>query len=250
MSQRRTPPWCDPDAETLILPAKKLAEMVSRLRFSEPVACVYNPLSYAWESHERYLRTYGRAPKRVVFLGMNPGPFGMVQTGVPFGDVSAVRGWLKLECRVGRPARQHPRRAVLGFDCPRGEVSGQRLWGLFAERFSSAPEFFREHFVLNYCPLAFVEASGKNRTPDKLPEKERQALFAACDEYLRLAIGVLQPQWLIAVGDFAFKRAASVFAAGTLRLGRILHPSPASPAANRGWAELARAELQRLGVWK
>ncbi len=249
-ARERVPHLSGCDSETLILSARKLAATVSRLRFSEPVACVYNPLIYAREAHERYLRTYGAAPKRVVFLGMNPGPFGMVQTGVPFGDVSAVRGWLKLECQVGRPARQHPRRPVVGFDCSRCEISGQRLWGFFAERFGSAPDFFRDHLVLNYCPLAFVEASGRNRTPDKLPVKEREALFAACDQHLRASISALQPEWLIAVGDFAFKRAGSVFSGGSPRLGRILHPSPASPAANRGWATQARAELERLGVWK
>ncbi len=210
---------------------------------------MYNPLSYAWEAHELYLRTYGASPKRVVFLGMNPGPFGMVQTGVPFGEVRAVRDWLGISCNVGVPIRQHPRRPVSGFACARCEVSGQRLWGLFAEQFGRPAAFFREHFVLNYCPLAFVEASGRNRTPDKLPAGERARLFAACDEHLRSSVNALQPEWLIAIGDFAFKRASNVFAGQDLRLGRILHPSPASPAANRNWAALARQELKRLGVW-
>jgi single-strand selective monofunctional uracil DNA glycosylase len=235
--------------ETLIVSARKLARAVSRLRFGPPVACVYNPLSYAWGAHEMYLRAYGAAPKRVVFMGMNPGPFGMVQTGVPFGDVQSVRTWLKLCCEIGKPARQHPRRLVFGFQCGRCEVSGQRLWGLFASRFGQAKEFFRQHLVLNYCPLAFVENSGRNRTPDKLPRREREALFAACDQHLRTSLAALQPEWLIAVGDFAFKRARSVFDGTTLRLGHILHPSPASPAANRDWAARACAELERLGVW-
>lgn len=235
--------------ETLVLSARKLAVSVSRLKFGPPVACVYNPLSYAWAAHEMYLRAYGAAPKRVVFMGMNPGPFGMVQTGVPFGDVQSVRTWLGLYCEVGKPARQHPRRPVFGFECGRREVSGQRLWGLFASRFGQASEFFREHLVLNYCPLAFVEKSGRNRTPDKLPAREREALFAACDEHLRTSLEVLEPEWLIAVGDFAFKRARSVFDRGGPKLGRILHPSPASPTANRDWATQACAELERLGVW-
>jgi len=223
--------------------------VVSRLRFDSPVSCVYNPLTYAWVAHEMYLRAYGAAPKRVVFLGMNPGPFGMVQTGVPFGDVQSVRNWLKLHCEVSTPARQHPRRPVFGFACARREVSGQRLWGLFAERFGTAREFFREHLVLNYCPLAFVETTGRNRTPDKLPPTEREPLFAACDEHLRASIAALRPEWLIAIGDFALTRVRNVFVGGVPRLGRILHPSPASPAANRGWAAQARTALERLGVW-
>ncbi len=226
-----------------------MARAVGRLKFGMPVACVYNPLSYAWQAHEIYLRTYGSAPKRVVFLGMNPGPFGMVQTGVPFGEIKAVRDWLHVCCTIQKPVRQHPRRPVAGFACPRCEVSGQRLWGLFAARFGRAKEFFREHFVLNYCPLAFVEASGRNRTPDKLPARERERLFTACDEHLRASVSALRPEWLIAVGDFAFKRARHVFPEAPPKLGRILHPSPASPAANRNWAGLAIAELERLGVW-
>jgi len=29
----------------------------------------------------------------------------------------------------------------------------------------------------------------------------------------------------------------------------VLHPSPASPAANRGWGEAATRQLVELGVW-
>jgi single-strand selective monofunctional uracil DNA glycosylase len=214
------------------------------------VTHIYNPLTYAWAPHEAYLRKFARGPKRIVFLGMNPGPFGMVQTGVPFGEVCAVREWLKLEAEVGRPPREHPRRPVLGFACSRSEVSGRRLWGLFAERFGTAERFFAEHLVMNYCPLAFLESSGRNHTPDQLPASEKAALFAACDEHLRAVVEVLRPEWLVGVGDFALKRAAQVFLDGTPKLGRILHPSPASPAANRGWAALATRQLEALGAWR
>ncbi|HWQ92351.1 MAG TPA: uracil-DNA glycosylase family protein [Clostridia bacterium] len=233
----------------LVRAARGLREEVSRLAFGPPVAHVYNPLSYAWAPYEAYLRTYATNRKRVVFLGMNPGPFGMVQTGIPFGEVTAVRDWLRITGRVAPPASQHERRPITGFDCPRSEVSGQRLWGLFANRFGSPEAFFRDHLVLNYCPLAFLEGTGKNRTPDKLPSQEREALFAACDQFLQTAIGLLEPDWIIGVGDFALQRAEQVFSGETPKLGRILHPSPASPAANRGWAEAATVQMQRLGLW-
>ena len=196
------------------------------------------------------MRQFAASPKRVLFLGMNPGPFGMVQTGIPFGEVAAVRDWLKLRAKVGKPTREHPRRPISGFECVRSEVSGQRLWGLFAEEFTSPASFFEQHLVINYCPLAFVEESGRNRTPDKLPQAERVALFAACDAHLASLVAVLHPQWVIGVGDVAFRRAQQVFPTGDPRLGRILHPSPASPAANRGWSSIARRELQELGVWE
>ncbi len=234
----------------LIAAAQSLCRSIDRLEFGTPVAHVYNPLTYAWPAHELYLRRFAATPKRIVFLGMNPGPFGMVQTGVPFGEVAAVRDWLGIDAPVNRPAREHPKRPVTGFACPRSEVSGRRLWGLFAKKFGPPERFFAEHFVLNYCPLAFVEATGRNRTPDKLAPAERLALFAACDKHLRIAVATLQPEWLIAVGDFAFQRAQAVFTNASPRLGRILHPSPASPAANRDWAGIACRQLQELGVWK
>ncbi len=234
----------------LIRAARRLNLAVRHLQFACPVSHVYNPLEYAWTSHESYLRRFGAGPKRIVFLGMNPGPFGMVQTGVPFGEVKAVRDWLGLGSPVGTPPIEHPRRPVMGFECQRSEVSGQRLWGLFAQRFGDPEKFFKEHLVLNYCPLAFMEAAGRNRTPDKLGAAEKALLFAACDRHLREAIDALQPQWLIAIGDFARRRAETVFPNGTPNVRHILHPSPANPAANRAWAAVATGQLEKLGVWR
>jgi len=236
-------------ADELLRAAKRLRAAANELTFVPPVTHVYNPLIYAWAPFEAYLRRFATSSKRVVFLGMNPGPFGMVQTGIPFGEVSVVREWLGLERKVGRPSCEHPQRPVAGFACKRSEISGQRLWGLFAKRFGIPGAFFAEHLVINYCPLAFVEMSGRNRTPDKLPVAERTALFAACDEHLFTVISVLRPEWLIGIGDFAFQRALQVFPRGTPKLGQILHPSPASPAANRGWSEVATRQLEHLGVW-
>ncbi|MBS0553639.1 MAG: single-stranded DNA-binding protein, partial [Proteobacteria bacterium] len=143
-------------------------------------------------------------------------------------------------------------RPVQGFDCPRSEVSGQRLWGLFRDRFGTPEAFFAEHFVSNYCPLAFFE-DGRNLTPDKLPAAEQRPLLAACDAHLRAVVHALQPEWVIGIGAWAEKRAAEALAdtpaAQSLRFGRVLHPSPASPAANRGWAEAATRQLTELGVW-
>lgn len=233
----------------LIQAARRLRTAIGPLAFAEPVSHVYNPLDYAWAAHELYLRKFGTTPKRVVFLGMNPGPFGMVQTGVPFGEVAAVRDWLGIQAPLGKRPKEHPKRPLTGFDCTRSEVSGRRLWGLFASLYPSAEAFFREHLVVNYCPLAFVEETGRNRTPDKLPREEKEALFAACDAHLRAVVRAVQPEWIIGVGDFALKRAQEVFPEGTPKLGRILHPSPASPAANRDWANLATQQLQSLGIW-
>ena len=235
--------------ESLIAEAKVLARSAGRLRFKPPVTHVYNPLTYAWSAHEAYLRKFGSSPKRVLFLGMNPGPFGMVQTGVPFGEIAAVRDWMRIEGGIVPPAKQHRSRPITGFACPRSEVSGKRLWGLFAQRFGDAQNFFRDHFVVNYCPLAFLEASGANRTPNKLPSEEAAALQEICDQHLRAVLEILQPEWAIGIGGFAATRLHKAIDNKTMKIGMILHPSPACPAANKDWAGQATAQLTQLGVW-
>jgi single-strand selective monofunctional uracil DNA glycosylase len=237
-------------AAALVAAARRLRDAVDQLTFAAPVTHVYNPLRYAWRAHEIYLRRYGNNPKRVLFLGMNPGPFGMAQTGVPFGQVASVRDWLGIETPIDRPQPEHPRRPVTGFNCHRSEVSGGRLWGLFATRFGTPEKFFRDHLVVNYCPLAFLEETGRNRTPDKLRPREREALFTRCDEHLHEIIRILKPQWLVGVGDFATKRATLAIVDSSPRVGQILHPSPACPAANKDWAGTVTAQLRRLGVWR
>ena len=234
----------------LIIAARELSRAVSTLRFGSPVTHVYDPLDYAWRPHEAWLRRYGEGRKRVVFVGMNPGPFGMMQTGVPFGEIAAVRDWMGVQAPVRRPANEHPKRPIEGFECRRSEVSGRRLWGWAAERFGPASAFFERCFVLNYCPLVFLEASGRNFTPEKLPAAELRPLQDACDGHLRAAIETLQPEWVIGVGGYAMKRLqAALGAAAPVRIDQILHPSPASPAANRGWAPQVDAQLARLGVF-
>jgi single-strand selective monofunctional uracil DNA glycosylase len=235
-------------ANTLIAAARKLSIAVDSLEFALPVTHVYNPLDYAWAPHEDYLRRYGATRRKVVLLGMNPGPFGMVQCGVPFGEIEAVRDWMGISASVDRPALENPKRPIEGFACSRSEVSGRRLWGLFRERFGTAEGFFADHFVANYCPLAFFD-HGRNITPDKLPAAETGPLYAACNEHLRRLVTVLQAEWVIGIGAFAEVRAAEALAGVKIKIGRILHPSPASPAANRGWSEAATSQLVTLGVW-
>lgn len=238
-------------AKQVVRAAEMLRDACDHLRFAPPVTHVYNPLHYAGDLHRKYIERYARPSCRVIFLGMNPGPWGMAQTGVPFGEVAMVRNWLGLSGQVQRPHPEHPKRRVAGLDCPRSEVSGARLWGLFADRFEAADRFFEEHFVANYCPLVFMEQSARNRTPDKLPSGERNALVAVCDAHLMQVVSALRPEWVIGIGAYAEAAAERVIGSDSaISIGRILHPSPASPAANRGWGEQATRQLQTLGVWE
>lgn len=232
---------------SLIRISRRLSDAIDPLSFSSPVEVVYNPLRYARKSHELYLSRFARAPKRVLLVGMNPGPFGMAQTGIPFGDPGVVRDWMGIHAAVRPPAHTHPKRPVLGFDSTRSEVSGTRLWGWAKERFGTATAFFEEWMVVNFCPLMFLEGTGRNRTPEKLTKQERQPLFDACDAALGATIEALRPSFLVGVGKFAERRCATL---GNRfgKVGGVLHPSPANPAANRGWASTVDAQLDALGV--
>jgi single-strand selective monofunctional uracil DNA glycosylase len=221
---------------------------VDALRFSPPVQWVYNPLVYARKSYDAYCRLYGFGRKEVLMVGMNPGPWGMAQTGIPFGDPAMAKDWLGMDMPVFGPANQHPKRPVLGFDCPRGEVSGKRLWGWARDRFGSPRRFFRRFWVANYCPLIFLEAGGRNRTPDKLPKNEKVPLFEACDRALHRTVQLLGPRYVIGVGKFAEERSRCALKGLEVVLGRVTHPSPANPKANRGWPQLVEKELEAMGV--
>lgn len=219
------------------------------LSFGHPVTHHYNPLQYARAPWDLYCERYGQGPKEVLLVGMNPGPFGMAQVGVPFGEVSFVREWLGIEAPVGKPPNEHPKRPIDGFRCTRKEVSGARLWGWARDRFGTPEAFFSRFFVANHCPLVFMVESGANLTPDKLVIDEREALFRACDRALKRTIEHLDPRFVVGVGKFAEARIRAVLGEHSGRVvGSILHPSPASPAANRGWAELADRDLGALGL--
>ena len=246
-------------AEEVLKATATLRDQVDEMSFADPVAYVYNPLSYAWQMHAKYVRKWGATPRRVLLLGMNPGPWGMAQTGVPFGEIGMVKDFMGLKGTVGRPDPEHPKRPVLGLETTRSEVSGKRLWGFFGEKFNGPDGFFKDHFAVNYCPLVFMEESARNHTPDKLPASERKPLFAACDERLIALVDLYQPEWVVGVGGFARKKLDSLFGpkASSLRgehlpanIGTVLHPSPASPAANRGWAEAAEKQLFDQGIWE
>jgi single-strand selective monofunctional uracil DNA glycosylase len=226
--------------------ARRLARAVGSLRFGPPVACVYNPLVYAREPFERYLDLYGHPPKEAFFVGMNPGPFGMTQTGVPFGEVSLVQNWLGIDGRVRPPEIQHPKRPIQGFECTRKEVSGTRFWGWARDRFGTAEEFFDRFFVWSWCPLTFVGQSGVNLTPDKLRPVDRSRLYPICDRALAEFVAALRPRTLIAIGAVAEAALRRLDVATPI--ARIPHPSPASPLANRNWSGQVDLALRRAGI--
>lgn len=236
-------------ADELINAARELSAHMEELSFAPPVAYTYNPLEYAWAGHEAYIRRYGATRKDVLYLGMNPGPFGMAQTGVPFGEIPAVTLWMGISAAIGQPARMHPKRPVQGFSCPRSEVSGRRLWGLFAELYGTAEAFFSQAYVANYCPLIWMSESGANIPPTQLPKQQAAAIDTACQRHLVRLIAALQPRCLIGVGAYALKQleiAARAFPDKVFRIGTIVHPSPASPIANKCWPEKPKEQIRAI----
>ncbi len=227
----------------------ELVDALVPLEFGGRVTHVYNPLVYARKPYEMYLRRYGGSPKEVVLVGMNPGPWGMAQTGVPFGEVGAVRNWLKIEGPVDRPPVEHPKRPVDGFQCRRSEVSGRRLWGWAQNTFQTPDIFFRRFFVANYCPLIFMEQSGKNRPPSNLPVGDRKKFQPPCDHALRRLIQYLSPRMVVGVGNFSAARVEAALQGLNVSIGKITHPSPANPRANKDWEGAIVSEFKALGIY-
>ncbi|KAM4699006.1 single-strand selective monofunctional uracil DNA glycosylase [Discoglossus pictus] len=220
------------------------------LLFDDPVKYVYNPLLYAWDPHEKYVRTYCHSRKDVLFLGMNPGPFGMAQTGVPFGEVKHVRDWLQIEGHVSKPEQEHPKRPIRGFQCPQSEVSGARFWSFFKSLCGQPEVFFRHCFVHNHCPLVFMNQTGKNLTPTDLSKVQREKLVEICDEALCQVVKALGVKMVIGVGRFSQQRARKALALEGIEVTveKIMHPSPRNPLANKSWNSIVKSQLQEIGV--
>ncbi|XP_043939883.1 single-strand selective monofunctional uracil DNA glycosylase [Protopterus annectens] len=223
---------------------------LKELCFTDPIHYVYNPVEYAWETHRCYVDKYCQSTKEVLFLGMNPGPFGMAQTGVPFGEVSHVKEWLQITGKVEKPEKEHPKRPIRGLDCTQSEVSGARFWGYFKNTCKEPKAFFCSCFVHNHCPLIFMSESGKNLTPSDLPAAQREQLLQICDDALCQAVQVLGVKMVIGVGKFAEQRARKAFSAAGMevRVEGVMHPSPRNPIANKGWENIIHAKLQELEV--
>ncbi|KAG2467607.1 SMUG1 glycosylase, partial [Polypterus senegalus] len=227
-----------------------LNRRLQEMTFCDPVKYIYNPLVYAWDLHLCYVNKYCQAHKTVLFLGMNPGPFGMAQTGVPFGEVQFVRDWLQITGEVTRPEVEHPKRPIQGLNCQRSEVSGARFWGFFQKLCVTPAVFFRNCFVHNLCPLVFMNESGKNLTPSDLPAAQREKLLQMCDEALCQVVQALGVSTVIGIGKLAETRARKALCTAGMetRVVGIMHPSPRNPQANKGWEEITRNRLEELEI--
>ena len=229
--------------ERMIEASSKLRDDVEKFADSlvkeGSVDAVYNPLAYAWEPHRAYLELASGGGAKTLLLGMNPGPHGMGQMGIPFAATSVVRDLLKItNLEVGQPRKPHPKRPISGLDWPKEEVSGTRLWGLLANEYGSAESIFKSVFLLNHCPLMlFSGERATNITPDKITGSTTKALLERCDEHLREVVDIMQIERVIGVGRYSEKRALNALSGIDISVTTCWHPSPASPLANRNKGE-------------
>lgn len=253
LSKYFPPPSTSPQdfpAKFLEIEAKQTDKLLS-LDYGEGITHVYNPLDYASEIHADFVSKFCQGTKKVLMMGMNPGPWGMGQTGVPFGHVKYAKEWLGVTGSVKRPEKEHPKRPIQGLECPKSEVSGDRLWSLLKELSGSPDILFRHVFLHNYCPLFFLKESAKNVTPPELKVKQRTGLEEACDEALVDTVKLLQVEHVICVGNYVTDRTRKAFdKAGitNIEISLLMHPSPVNPAANKGWREIAIKQLTESKV--
>ena len=212
------------------------------------VECGYNPIGYAWDIHEAYLRLAGGHGAKTILLGMNPGPHGMGQMGIPFAATAMVRDLLGIkDIAVEQPRTPHPKRPVIGLDYPKEEVSGTRLWGLLGSHYGSATAIFERIFIVNHCPLMFFNGPrATNVTPDKISGQTNRDLLQRCDQHLCRVAEILGAEQIIGVGRYAEKRAKKAITNTNIHITSCWHPSPASPLANKNGGADWRANVSAV----
>lgn len=236
-------------------------------RPTKPIAGVLNSHQYAFCPFGEYCNMFAPAGQQplALFVGMNPGPYGTAQNGIPFGCSSFVNNWMGItqgtagsaavkgtelkEGIDGHGFEYCP--AVLGLRCKKEEVSGKRLWG-WAQSVvggGKAEAFFRHAFVYTYCPLAFF-AGGANVPLADLPVAERRTIEEHCDQALLALVLEMKPVYVIGVGNYAYSKAEKAVTKAAVESCsphsmvalKVAHPSPASPGAAAFWQPFTKED--------
>lgn len=59
---------------------------LEQLHLPSEIQCIYNPTVYARHTFEIFVQKYCNSKKDIMYFGMNPGPWGMSQTGVRISE--------------------------------------------------------------------------------------------------------------------------------------------------------------------
>ena len=220
----------------------KCTKQIPKLLKHKDVAHVTNPLDYAWELHEQFITKWAGCGAKTLLLGMNPGPYGMAQTGVPFGATKMATDVLGMEpVELQTPSGAHPKRPIQGPSMERQEVSGTRFWTFMVEHFGSIELTFSNIFVVNHCPLLILGETGRNITPVDIPKSIINPILDLCDQHLKSVVDIMGIERIVGVGNYAKKRAKTIVP--ELDIDAMWHPSPASPLANRNGGADWRANV-------
>ncbi|XP_045776673.1 single-strand selective monofunctional uracil DNA glycosylase [Maniola jurtina] len=233
--------------------ADEMNEALNEFNLPPAVKCVYNPSIYARYTFEMYARKYCNTKKKIMFFGMNPGPWGMSQTGVPFGEISSVRDWLGIEGPVNKPPHEIRERPVDGFDCKRTEVSGKRFWGLLKTICGTPENFFKTSFVYNYINQQWMKSNGCNLTPGDFKVSDMEPLYNICDPIFVKILKLYEVEIVVAIGKFCETRAQKAIKkylpSSSIKILYLSHPSPRS-VNNNNWEQKALEELKRHDLLK
>lgn len=230
--------------------AKKLSdecdELIPKLLKIKGLEYVTNPLNYAWQYHESYIKQYSGLGAKTLLLGMNPGPYGMAQCGVPFGATEIAKNFLNISGEFTNPEGRHPKRPIEGLEFERQEISGTRLWGLLKQIWKTPEEIHKNVFLVNHCPLLLLGETGRNITPDNVSGPALKKLMKTCDKHLLSVVKSLGIKRVVGVGKYAEKRARIALEGLDIEITTCWHPSPASPLANRNDGEDWRKNVKSI----
>jgi single-strand selective monofunctional uracil DNA glycosylase len=215
---------------------------------------VLDPSRYGERWHAPFRRLYPPRARPLLVFGLNPGPYGMAQTGIPFTDLKRLaQGLPRLAAEL---ARSGERLSLPGlapsslqpFLTRTFESSSVRVHRFLRLAHGSAERAFREVVFVNPCPLLFIDrALGENRTPADLPRALRAGVDEARVEVVSVAVARLRARGAIVLGRDA---AAALSVPLRARLGERAvveweHPARAVPDI---WARGLLAALRRRGL--
>ncbi|KAI8124664.1 hypothetical protein FF38_10666 [Lucilia cuprina] len=216
----------------------QLNEKLRNITTPLEISYIYNPVEYAADLHQAYLKKYLKGGKKVLFIGLNPGPNGMGQTGIPFGNITTVRDKMGLNGTVNQPPNIHPKRPVNGLATTIEEPSGKRLWTKFQELSDGSLDiFFEQCFVYNFCPLLFYNSKGDYISPQKLKAPYNRQISNACLHTIEQILELIQPEVIVAIGRYAYDNLKAVKYCIEKRLLYLRHPSPR--ACTKNWSKIA-----------
>lgn len=204
---------------------------------------ILNPLVYAWHLHEEYM---GKVPQgtKILFVGMNPSPSSL--TGIPFYEKDAMTNLfgapLLTQLLNEMPAKYRGNET---------SESGQRFWEFVFKKFGSYDKFFRYCFIINYCPLIFMNKDGGNVPLDGFNDASQSLLknlMAISDSGLKDIIDHIKPTLIIGIGRYAFNRVRQANTSN-IKCYQIRHPSPATGMTSDQWMNKIGGFLENNMYW-